>query len=212
VEAEDIEKILRCSKVNKATGLDGLSPRLLRLTAPALAKSLATIFNASLERGEVPSEWKVANVSPVFKAGDKGSMRNYRPLSVLPTIAKVFEKLVHLQLYAYLQEHNILHRAQSTQDVVVASVDDWRRGLDNNYLVGVVLVDLSRAFDSISHDLLLCKMDHYGIRGKAKQWFQSYLSERKQRVMVDGEVSTWSTVRVGVPQGSILGRCSSHCS
>ena len=89
--------------------------------------------------------------------------------------------------------------------MIVASVDDWRRGLDNNYLVGVVLVDLSRAFDSISHDLLLCKMDHYGIRGKAKQWFQSYLSERKQRVMVDGKVSTWSTVRVGVPQGSILG-------
>ena len=88
--------------------------------------------------------------------------------------------------------------------MIVASVDDWRRGLDNNYLVGVVLVDISRAFDSISHDLLLCKMDHYGIRGEAKRWFQSYLSERK-RVMVDNEVSTWSTVRVGVPQGSILG-------
>ena len=145
-------------------------------------------------------------------------MSNYRPISVLPTIAKVFEKLVHLQLYAYLQEHNILHRAQSgfrpdhcTQDVIVASVDDWRRGLDNNYLVGVVLVDISRAFDSISHDLLLCKMDHYGIRGEAKRWFQSYLSERK-RVMVDNEVSTWSTVRVGVPQAQFWARCSSHCS
>jgi len=80
--------------------------------------------------------------------------------------------------------------------VVVASVDDWRRGLNNNYLVGVVLVDLCRAFGSISLDLLLCKMDHNGIRGKAKQWFQSYLSERKQRVMVDGEVFAWSTVRV----------------
>jgi len=92
----------------------------------------------------------VANVSPVFKAGEKGSVSNYRPISVLPTTAKVLEiKLVHIQLYAYLQEHNILHRAQSgfklghcTQDVVVASVDNWRRGLDNSYFVGVVLVDL----------------------------------------------------------------------
>ena len=212
VDAEDVEKILRCIKVNKATGPDGLSPRLLRLTAPAIAKSLATVFNASLERGEIPNDWKVANVSPVFKAGDKGSMSNYRPISVLPEIAKLFEKLVHQQLYAYLQEHNILHPAQSgfrpghcTQDVVVASVDDWRRGLDNNHVVGAVLVDLSRAFDSISHDLLLCKMDLYGIRGKAKQWFHSYLSDRKQRVVVDGEVSPWSTIRMGVPQGSILG-------
>ena len=102
-------------------------------------------------------------------------MSNYRPISVLPTIAKVFEKLVCLQLYAYLQEHNILHRAQSqsgfrpghcTQDVVVASVDDWRRGLDNNYLVGVVLVDLSRAFGSISHDLLLAKWITMGYEAK----------------------------------------------
>ena len=100
-------------------------------------------------------------------------MSNYRSISALPTITKVFEKLVHLQLYAYLQEHNILHRAQSgfrpghcTLDVVVASVDDWRRGLDNNYLVGVVLVDLSRAFGSISHDLLLAKWITMGYEAK----------------------------------------------
>ena len=110
------------------------------------------------------------------------------------------------------QKHKILHHAQSgfrsghcTQDVLVASIDDWRRGLDNGQLVGVVLIDLSKAFDSINHDLLLCKMDHYGIRGMEKRWFQSYLSDRKQRVVVDGEVSSWGSVKTGVPQGSILG-------
>jgi len=164
--------------------------------------------------------WQITRSPPTMQGSAKtvGRCRPMPPLTHSGAIAKVFEKLVHLQLYAYLQEHNILHRAQSgfrpdhcTQDVIVASVDDWRRGLDNNYLVGVVLVDISRAFDSISHDLLLCKMVHYGIRGEAKRWFQSYLSERK-RVMVDNEVSTWSTVRVGVPQAQFWARCSSHCS
>ena len=187
VEPEEVQRILRGLKVNKATGPDGLSNRLLKLAAPAIAKSLATIYNASLENGVVPGEWKAVNVSPIFKSGDKTSLNNYRPISILPVVAKVFEKLVHQQLHAYLRKHKILHQAQSgfrpghtTQDVIVASVDDWRRGLDNNHLVGVVLVDLSKAFDSVNHDLLLCKMDRYGIRGKEQCWFHSYLSGRKQ--------------------------------
>ena len=166
MEPEEVERILRGLKVNKATGPDGLSSRLLKLVAPAIAKSLATVYNASLENGVVPGDRKAANVSPIFKSGDKTSVHNYSPISILPVVAKVFEKLVHQQLYVYPQKHKILHQAQSgfrsghtTQDVIVASVDDWRRGLDNNYLVAVVLVDLSKAFDSVKHDLLLCKMD-----------------------------------------------------
>lgn len=168
VEPEEVERILRGLKVNKATGPDGLiiSSRLLKLAAPAIAKSLATIYNASLENGVVPGEWKAANVSPIFKSGDKTSVHNYRPISILPVVAKVFEKFVHQQLYVYLQKHKILHQAQSgfrpghtTQDVIVASVDDWRRGLDDNHLVAVVLVDLSKAFNSVNHDLLLYKME-----------------------------------------------------
>ena len=151
---------------------------LVHHLAPAIAKSLATIYNESLENGVVPGEWKAANVSPIFNSGDKISVNNYRPISILPVVAKAFEKLVHQHIYLYLQKHKSLHQAQSgfrqghtIQDVIVASVDDWRRGLDNNHLMGVVLVDLSKAFDSVHHDLLLCKtlteqqimMDQYGI-------------------------------------------------
>lgn len=131
---------------------------------------------------------------------------------VLPVVAKVFEKLVHQQLYNYLASHNLLNKVQSgfrpqhsTQDVLLKMVDDWKRALDMNDILGTVLIDLSKAFDSIEHSLQLKKLDAYGVEGVEYQWFADYLSARKQRVTVDGEVSEWSPVVKGVPQGSILG-------
>ena len=112
------------------------------------------------------NEWKAANVSPFFKSGDKTSVHNYRPISILPVVAKVFEKLVHQQFVCTSRSIKFCTKLNLVSDqatppryVIVASVDDWRRGLDNNHLVAVVLVDLSKAFDSVNHDLLCCKMD-----------------------------------------------------
>ena len=212
IEEESVLKILSTLDIKKATGCDMISARLLKAAAPAIAKSLTLLFNESLNSGKFPSEWKMALVTPVPKSGDKQLVSNYRPISVLPAIAKVFERLVHQQLYNYLASHNLLNEAQSgfrpqhsTQDVLLKTVDDWKKVLDENGILGTVLIDLSKAFDSIDHSLLMKKLQAYGVEDVEHRWFADYLSARKQRVTIDGVVSEWSSVIKGVPQGSILG-------
>ena len=163
--------------------------------------------------GVVPREWKAAKIIPVpkYKARGSVSFGDFRPISVLPIIAKVFESLVHSQVYDYLQHRGILHHAQSgfrpkhsTQDVLLKTVDDWRLSLSRNEVVGAVFVDLSKAFDSISHELLLQKLDHYGIRGTPLEWFRSFLTGRKQRVVVRSHCGL--TFNLGCPKDPSLGQ------
>ena len=160
----------------------------------------------------MPREWKSAHVTPVYKGGDGQLVGNYRPVSVLPVVVKVFEKIVHRQLYNYLQENNVLSPLQfgfspghTTQDVVVSMVDEWRKALDEDKLVGSVMLDLSKAFDSVDHGIVLRKLDRYGVRGDELMWFRGYLDGRRQRVCVGEAKSNWCDVLKGVPQGSILG-------
>ena len=212
IGAEEVWYILSTLQVSKSSGMDRISPRMLRLASPAIARSLTSIFNASLESGVVPAEWKQANITAVHKKDVKTEVSNYRPVSILPVVAKVFEKVVHIQLYSYRQQNSFLHPTQSgfrpghsTQDVLVASIDDWRKSLNDNLLTSVALVDLFKAFDSIDHDLLLRKLQCYRVGGKESKWFSNYLLERKQRMLINGCASAWSEVTRGVPQGPILG-------
>ena len=219
IEEEDVLKCLKSLDPNKAVGTDGISAKILRTVAAGISESLTSLFNASLRSGKMPREWKSAHVTPVHKGGDVESAENYRSVSVLPVVVKVFEKLVHHQVYSYLQENNILHPMQfgfrpghTTQDVLVSMVNEWRKVLDEDKLVGSIMLDLSKAFDSVDHMILLRKLEHYGVRGEELKWFEGYLHGRRQRVLVGDAKSCWNDVRRGVPQGSILGHCSLSCT
>ena len=153
-----------------------------------------------------------ALVTPVQKNGSSDLVENYRPISVLPVVVKVLERLVHRQLYACLQEKTLLHSSQfgfrpgySTQDVLVSLVDEWREALDDDKLVGTIFMHLSKAFDMVDHSILLRKLAKFGIGGDELRWFLGYLRDRKQRVCVSEAASKWTTIHRGVPQGSILG-------
>ena len=212
VDEEDVLKLLRGLDVNKAVGLDNISAKLLRMTAPVISRSLASLLNFSLENGQVANDWKLARVTPVPKESSSENLDNFRPVSVLPVIAKVLERVVHRQLYVYLEKYSILNVAQSgfrpqhtTQDVLVSTIDDWRQALDEDKLVGSIMVDLSKAFDMVSHTILLKKLASYGVRAGELRWFDNYLNGRRQRVCINGVQSCWTDILRGVPQGSILG-------
>ena len=149
ISEEDVLCALSRLDPSKATGADALSARILRATAPAISSGLSKLFNYSLKTFQIPTEWKAANVIPVPKSANARSVDKYRPMSILPVVAKVFESLVHMytQVYWYLKRRDILHEYQSgfrprhsTQDALLKFVDDWRLSLDRNEIVGSVSI------------------------------------------------------------------------
>ena len=149
-----------------------------------IARSLSTLFNVCLTEGVFPDDWKLADVYPVFKSGDSRLLTNYRPISVLSILAKVFESLVHQQIYSYFSINNLLSPAQSgfrsghsTQDLLITVTEDWKFALDSDEIVGITFIDLHKAFDSIDHSLLLIKLRAYGLDDVSLRWFSNYLSQ-----------------------------------
>ena len=208
--ADDVLNTLLSLNTDKAIGPDGIPARILKVSAPVIADSLAALFIASLDDAAFPSDWKEANVFTVYKSDDSCLLTNYRPISVLPGIAKVFESIVHQQVFSYFLSNNLLTPAQSgfrpghnTQDSLFKVTEDWKSALDHDYLVGAVFIDLSYAFDSLDHLLLLAKLSGYGFDNNSIQWFTDYLSCRRQRVVLDHTYSDWATVVRGGPQGSV---------
>ena len=174
---------------------------MLKTFAPAISRSLTSLFNFSLEMGQVTSEWKLALVTPVPKGGWSEKVEDFRPVSISPVVAKLLERVVQWQLYAYLHKHSILNVAQSgfcpghaTQDVLVATVDDWRQSLDEGKVVGSVMLDLSKAFDTISHSIMHSKLACYGVLADELEWFDQYMAGRKQLVCMGEAQSTCSDI------------------
>ncbi len=211
-DPDEIKKIILLFKPKKSSGDDGISMQLLRWICNSCSIPIATLVNRSLEQGIVPDAMKLAKVIPIFKAKNKETFTNYRPISLLPNISKVLEKVVHRRLYSFLEKNKILYEkqygfrpARSTIDAITEFNADVLPSLDRKKKCVSVYLDLSKAFDTINHKILLMKLSHYGIRGQALEWFRSYLYRRRQYVSYMGIHSETKYVEYGVPQGSVLG-------
>ena len=176
--------------------------------APALTK----IFNLAINTGIYPDNLKIAKVIPIFKKGDQTSVNNYRPISILSPINKIFEKILYSRLMSYINKSNILYKYQfgfrknhSTEHALIELVDQIKLNMSGNQMTCGIFIDLSKAFDTVNHQILIDKLEHYGIRGKALDIFRSYLSNRKQYVHIGNSKSKLLPISCGVPQGSVLG-------
>ena len=208
----EINNIILHSKSKKSTGFDNIDSYIVKQIAPQIVNQLANIFNKSFLTGIVPSKLKIAKVIPLYKTKDPALFSNYRPISLLPFFSKILERLMYNRLYNFLTEHNILSMNQfgfrknySTFLALMDLVDSISKNIDEgNYSIGIFL-DLSKAFDTINHTILLDKLCRYGIRGVTLNWFKHYLNDRKQFVSYNNTTSASMKVTCGVPQGSILG-------
>ena len=177
-----------------------------------LAKPLSWIANICLQTGIHPDKLKIAEVIPIFKKGSKLLTCNYRPISLLSNINKIFEKLVFSRVFSFLDKNNSIYNLQygfrpkySTNHALIHITERIMDSLDHGKIVGGVFVDFQKAFDTVNHGVLVNKLDHYGIRGPMKDWFSSYLSSRSQYVSIIGFKSPPQIITKGVPQGSVLG-------
>ena len=196
--------------IRKSAGPNGLSLKLLKLLVPVIAVPLTKLFNRCIISSVCPSQWKLSNVTPVYKKEDETSKSNYRSISVHSAIPKVFEKLKFDQLYCHfspLFSENMsgFFRGHSCCSALLKLTEDWRLALDSKKDLGVIAIDLSKAFGSIRYNLLLAKLRAYGRQDSAIRLIRSYFSDRFQRVKYNGSFSDWLPVRCGVPQGSLLG-------
>ena len=199
-------------KTKKSCGPDNISSFILKIACPVVSKSLAKIFNASLETGIFPEVWKLARVAPIFKTGVKSDMSNYQPISVLSTVARVFEKIVYEQLYDYFEKNRFLTKYQSgfrrfhsTVTAMLKNTNGWLLNMDKGHYNGVILFDLKKAFDTIDHGILKEKLKNYGIQNTELAWFGSYLLGHKQYCSLNGVSSETTEAVYGIPQGSCLG-------
>uniref|UniRef100_A0A3P9ID92 Reverse transcriptase domain-containing protein n=1 Tax=Oryzias latipes TaxID=8090 RepID=A0A3P9ID92_ORYLA len=208
----EVVNIINKLRSSYTVGADNISSNIIKAIVNEIAEPLAYTINLSLTHGKVPKITKIAQIIPIYKSGDKNDTKNHRPISILPILSKVFERVVYSRLLDYFVKHNVLvpqqygFRKNSTTGMAILDFvekinDAFERG---EYGIGVFL-DLSKAFDTIDHEILLSKLRHYGVRGLALQWFRSYICGREQYVKVNELKSQKLNIQTGVPQGSILG-------
>ena len=204
--------VLKNVEVTKAAGLDQISGKFLKDGARILAKPISELCNLSITLGSFSNAFKIAKVKPLFKKGSKTVPSNYRPISLLSLLSKVFERVVLDQTEEFLSLNKILYDYQSgfrknhSTDTCLSFLNDKiLKGFDDGLVTGMILIDLQKAFDTINHDILLKKLSIIGFSDHTVKWFQSYLSNRKFMVNLENSFSEVSSISCGVPQGSILG-------
>ena len=212
VEQIEIAKILHKINNSKASGFDNIPGRFLKDGSDIISKHISDIFNLSVLLSKFPNQCKIAKLRPIFKKGSKLEAVNYRPISLLPLISKVFEKCIHNQLQMYVTDFNIIYKFQSgfrsdfSTDTCLSYLHDKiLKGFDRGEYTGMILIDLQKAFDTIDHKILLNKLKNIGLSESAISWIRSYLTHRVTFVEIEGYKSSERDIKCGVPQGSILG-------
>ena len=207
-----VADLINLLKPDKATGPDRISAQLLKLAPDESATILKYIFQQSLDTGSVPNDWKHAFVTPIHKKDSRSTPSNYRPISLTCISCKFLEHILCSHIMKHLSTNNLLSTIQhgfrqfhSCESQLIITIHDLASVLNSKGQTDVVLLDFSKAFDSVSHKRLFIKLAHYGIKGKLLTWLKNFLTDRTQETVVDGEFSNPCKVTSGVPQGSVVG-------
>ena len=208
----EIENIIDNLNTSKSSGPYNIPTKLLKMLKNKISVPLTYIINCSFSTGIMPEKLKIARVIPIFKKDLRDDISNYRPISLLSVFNKIIETIMYNGLVQFLEENKLLFSNQfgfrsshSTTHATVLIVDKIQRAVERKEFSYGIFLDLSKAFDTVDHTILLKKLEYYGVRGIAKDWFCSYLSNRKQFVSVGNYKSEMSSIACGVPQGSVLG-------
>ena len=208
----EVKNLLTSLNPKKASGPNSIPTTVLHLLANDICKPLSVIFNLSFNSGEYPDMLKMATAIPIFKKDSKLIVSNYRPISLLSNINKILEKLMFTRVYEFLEKHKCIYKLQfgfrskhSTNHALINITETIRSALDSKKIAAGIFVDLQKAFDTVNHEILIQKLNHYGVRGTVNKWFLSYLTNRSQSVSILGFESDILPIKHGVPQGSVLG-------
>ena len=212
ISLDDVLDQILALDITKSYGSDGVSPRFLKEGGNAIALVLKSLFKLSLEHKTFPSLWKQANVTPIHKKESKEDVNNYRPVSILSTVAKLFERIIFKHIYNHFRDNQLISCFQSgflpghsTVTQLLEVYHQFCQTIDRNHEIRVIFLDITKAFDKVWHKGLLFKLKQCGIDGELLDWFNSYLTRRMQRVVINGQASEWGEISAGVPQGSVLG-------
>lgn len=212
ITSDMVRKEIMGMNVNKSCGPDNIHPRMLKELVDAMSKPIALLLNRTMEKGEIPNDWRKANVSPIYKKGSRNLASNYRPISLTSIVCKLMETFVKKEILLHLVNHNLLSIKQhgfisgrSTTTQLLEYLDKCVETIVNGGVVDSIYMDFAKAFDTVPHRRLIAKLQSYGIRGNILHWISSFLSQRTQVVVVNGEESTLGHVLSGIPQGSVLG-------
>ena len=212
ITPSEVETQISNLKPGKSADPYSLPVNILKIIRNVISVPLASLLNTSISSGVVPEKFKVANVVPVYKKDSQTNVSNYRPISLLSVFNKILEKLISNRLLKFLEKENIFFKGQfgfrpkhSTDYAILSIIDKVQKAVDEGELSCGLFLDFSKAFDTVDHDILIDKLEYYGIRGVGKDWFTSYLKNRKQMVTVNGATSDLVTVPCGIPEGSVLG-------
>ena len=212
VTPEVVASKINNMKENKSPGVDGISPKILKETVEQISTPLAHVFNMSLQEGIVPLEWKEANIVPLFKKGSRNKSVNYRPVSLTLVICKLLETIIRDHMMDFLVKHKLINpsqhgflKARSCLTNLLCFFEEITKWVDEGSPVDVIYLDFQKAFDKVPHQRLILKLKSHGMGNSIINWIEQWVTDRRQRVVVDGEVSSCKSVLSGVPQGSVLG-------